>query len=162
MDRMNRRIEQLLAEGFPGTEAIGQAFEEFRGGRREDGWNEHVKLTLLRAPEDESHQSSSFQKEILEFDSALKASGVNSSARWLTQDSEHGWCGYVGVLVVALPTIIPAVKAVIIAYMKRRTGRKVQIEFDDLKVKVEEPTAEEADRVLKIIEQRHEAGRKKK
>jgi hypothetical protein len=28
---------------------------------------------------------------------------------------------------------------------KRRAGRKVQIEFDGLKMKVEEPTAEEAD-----------------
>jgi hypothetical protein len=159
---MNLRIEQLLAEGFPGTEAIGQAFEEFRGESREDGLDESVKLTLLRAPEDESHQSPSFQKEISEINSALKANGVESNARWLTQDSEHGWCGYVGVLVIAFPTIIPALKAVIIAYMKRRTGRKVQIEFDGLKLKVEEPTAEEADRVLKLIEQRQGARRQKK
>jgi hypothetical protein len=159
---MNRRIEQLVAEGFPGTEAIGQAFEEFRGSSREDGSDDGMKLTLLRANDDESHQSASFQKEISEINSALKASGVESSARWLTQDSEHGWCGYVGVLVIALPTIMPALKAVIIAYMKRRTGRKVQIEFDGLKMKVEEPTAEEADRILTLIEQRHKGKRRKK
>jgi hypothetical protein len=46
--------------------------------------------------------------------------------------------------------------------MKRRTGRKVQVEFDGLKMKIEEPTADEADRVLTLIEQRYKAKRQKK
>jgi hypothetical protein len=46
--------------------------------------------------------------------------------------------------------------------MKRRTGRKVQIEFDGLKMKVEEATEEEVDRILKLIEQRHKAKQQKK
>jgi len=157
IDQIDRRAKQLFAEGFPGTEAIGLAFEEFRSVRRQDGLGrDHLKLTLLRAPGDESHQSPSFQKEISGLDFALKAGGVKCSARWLTQDAVDAWCGYVGVLVIALPTIIPAVKAAILAYMKRRTGRKVQIEFDSLKVKIEEPTLGEADRVLKLIEQRYD------
>lgn len=152
IDRMNRHIEQLVSEGFPFTEALQQASQEFLGGRRENG-GEDIKLILLRAPDDESHQSPSFQQEIRDFDSALKANGVESSARWLTQDSVHAWCGYVGVITIPV-VIIRAITPVIVAYMKRRTGRKVQIECDGLKLKVEEPTAEETDRLLKLVEQR--------
>lgn len=155
---MNERAKQLFAEGFPYSEAIGQAFEELRSIPREDRLGyDHLKLTLLRASEDESHQSPSFQREISEFDFALKADGVKCEARWLTQDAIDAWCGYVGVFVIALPTIIPAVKTVILAYMKRRTGRKVQIEFDGLRAKIEKPTAEEIDSALKLVEQRYDA-----
>jgi hypothetical protein len=51
---------------------------------------------------------------------------------------------------------------VIIAYMKRRTGRKVQVECDGLKLKIDEATDEEVDRILTLVEQRHRAKRQKK
>jgi hypothetical protein len=160
-DRLNERIEQLVVEGFPFSEAMGQAREDVPGWPHDDWLGDRVKLTLLRAPDDESHQHPSFQAEIKEFDTALKDGGFESEALWLTQDSAGGWCGYVGAILAAGATI-KAVPPVIIAYMKRRTGRKVQVEFDGLKMKIEEPTADEADRVLTLIEQRYKAKRQKK
>lgn len=162
LDRVNKRVSELVAEGFPSTAALGEAWDEMKGIPSNDGLEGRIKLTLLRASDDESHQSAAFQQEIRELETALKTSGVEASARWITQDSAHGWCGYVGVLAIAIPTVVPAVRAVIVAYMKRRTGRKVQVEFDGVKMKIEEPTADEADRVLKLIEQRRNEKRQKK
>jgi hypothetical protein len=129
------------------------------GRRRYDESDDRVRLTLLRAP-DESHQDESFQAEIQEFDAALKDSGVQSDALWLTQDSAVGWCGYVGVIVAAGATI-KAVRPVIIAFIKRRRGRKVQVECDGLKLKIDEPTEEEVERILKLIEQQQRTKRQK-
>jgi len=92
-DLLNERIGQLVAEGFPFSEAMGQAREDVPGWPHEDWLGDRVKLTLLRAPDDESHQHPSFQAEIKEFDAALKDGGVESEALWLTQDSVGGWCG---------------------------------------------------------------------
>ena len=161
IDRMNERIERLVAEGFPFSEALGQAREGFPGWRDDDWLGDRVKLTLLRAPGDESHQHPSFQAEIKEFDTALKDGGVESEALWLTQDSVGGWCGYMGAIVAA-GAAIKAARPVIIAYMKRRTGRKVQVECDGLKLKIDEATEEEVDRILTLVERRSTAKRQKK
>ena len=115
-------------------------------GSIEDG----VKLTLLRAPDDEL-QSPDFQQEIRDFKAALDAAGVESESWWITQDSVGGWCGYVGVFV--LGAVVPAVKSIIIAYLKRKTGRSMRVEFDGTTVKFDEPTEQEADRVLKLVEE---------
>jgi catalase (peroxidase I) len=109
LDQMNERVRQLVAEGFPISEAFTRGFEEMRGSRRVDDTGDSLKVTLLRAPDDEAHSSPGFQQEIRELGSSLKASGVKADARWLTQDSEDAWCGYVGVFVIALPIIVPAV-----------------------------------------------------
>jgi hypothetical protein len=158
---MNERISQLLAEGFPFSEAMGQAREELPVGQPYDWLGDGVKLTLLRAPDDLSHQDPSFQAEIKEFDAALKNSGIESDALWLTQDSVGGWCGYVGAIVAA-GSAIKAARPVIIAYMKRRTGRKVQVSCDGLKLRIDEPTPEEVDRVLTMVEDRYKTKKLKK
>jgi hypothetical protein len=161
LERANERTRQLVVEGFPVTEALSQAWDEVHGLSR-DQFPDGFKLILLRAPNDESHQDPAFQEEIREMEAALRASGVDANARWLTQDSADAWCGYVGVLIITLPIIIKAMNPVIVAYMKRKTGRKVQIECDGFKIKIEEPSLEEADRVLRLIEQKHAAKREKK
>jgi hypothetical protein len=50
---------------------------------------------------------------------------------------------------------------VLVAYIKRRAGRKVLVEFDGMKIKLEEPTTEEADRVLKLVEEKYKDKRRK-
>lgn len=160
LDQMNKRVKHLLDEGFPVSEAIGIAFEEMRGSPRMDDIGDGLKVTLLRAPDDEAHSSPGFQQEIRELDSAFKANGIEANARWLTQDSEDAWCGFVGVFVITAPIIVPAIRAVLVAYMKRRTGRKVLVELDGMKIKIEEPTTEEADRVLKLVEQKKKKKKK--
>ena len=160
-DRLNERIGQLVAEGFPFSEAMVQARADVPGWPHEDWLGDRVKLTLLRAPDDESHQHPSFQAEIKEFDTALKGSGGESDALWLTQDSVGGWCGYVGAI-VATGATIRAARPVIIAYMKRRTGRKIQVQYDGLKLKIDEPTESEVDRVLMLVEKRTTTKRQKK
>jgi hypothetical protein len=114
IDRLNERIGQLVAEGFPFSEAMGQARAESPTWQNHDLLGDHVKLTLLRAPDDMSHQDPSFQAEIKEFDNALKEAGVESAARWLIQDSVGGWCGYVGVI-VATGGVIKAAQPSIVA-----------------------------------------------
>jgi hypothetical protein len=162
IDHLNERIGQLIAEGFPFTEAMGQARAESPVWQNHDLFEEdRVKLTLLRAPDDVSHQDPSFQAEIKEFRDALNDAGVESDARWLTQDSVGGWCGYVGV-VVAAAGAIKAAQPSIVAYIKRHSGRAVQAEFDGIKLKIAEPTAEEADRVLSMVEERFKAKKPKK
>jgi len=158
---LNERIGQLVAEGFPLTEAMGQARAESSVWQNRDLFADRVKLTLLRAPDDVSHQDPSFQTEIKEFHDAIKEAGVESDARWLTQDSVGGWCGYVGVI-VAGASAIKAAQPSIVAYIKRRSGRAVQVEFDGTKIKIAEPTAEEADRVLTMVEERSKAKKPKK
>jgi hypothetical protein len=140
---------------------MGQAQEDVPGWPHEDRLGDRVKLTLLRAPDDESHQHPSFQAEIKEFDTSLKDRGVESEAMWLTQDSVGGWCGYAGAIVAAGATI-KAARPVIIAYINRRTGRRIQVECDGLKLKIDEATDQEVERVLALIEQRHKAKRQKK
>jgi hypothetical protein len=161
IDRLNERIGQIVAEGFPITEAMGQARAESPAWQNHDLFADRVKLTLLRAPDDVSHQEPSFQAEIKEFHDGLKDAGVESDARWLTQDSVGGWCGYVGVIVAAAGAI-KAAQPSIVAYIKRRSGRAVQVEFDGTKIKIAEPTAEEADRVLTMVEERFKAKKPKK
>jgi hypothetical protein len=162
IDRLNERIGQLVAEGFPFSEAMGQARSESPTWQNHNLLDDdHVKLTLLRAPDDVSHQNPSFQAEIKEFDDALKEAGVEPEARWLTQDSVGGWCGYVGVI-VATGGLIKAAQPSIVAYIKRRSGRAVQVEFDGTKIKIAEPTAEEANRVLTMVEERFRAKKAKR
>ena len=141
---------------------MDQAREGVPGWPHEDWLGDRVKLTLLRAPDDELHQHPTLQAEIKEFDSALKDGGVESEALWLTQDFVGGWCGYVGVIIVAAGATIKAARPIIIAYIKLRTGRKVQVECDGLKLKIDEATDEEVDRILTLVEQRHKTNRQKK
>lgn len=154
MDRMNVRIRQLVGEGFPSSEAIAQAREESPLGDPYDWLGDRVKLTLLRAPDDVSHQHDDFQAEIKEINSALKDTGVDAEALWLTQDSVEAWCGYAGAILIGAGSILRAASPIIVAYMKRRSGRKVQIECDGFKLKIEEATTEEVNRALTLIEQR--------
>src|SRR5260370_37870545 len=74
-DLLNERIGQLVAEGIPVSEAMGQAREYVPGWPHEDWLGGRVKVTLLRAPGDESHQHPSFQAAIKQFDAALKDGG---------------------------------------------------------------------------------------
>jgi hypothetical protein len=162
IDRLNERIGQLVGEGFPFSEAMGQARAESPTWQNHDVLaDDRVKLTLLRAPDDVSHQDPSFQEEIKALDAALKEVGAEPEARWLTQDSVGGWCGYVGVIVVA-GSAIKAAQPAIVAYLKRRSGRSVQAEVGGVKIKIAEPTPEETDRVLTIVEDQIRAKTRKK
>jgi predicted ThiF/HesA family dinucleotide-utilizing enzyme len=162
IDRLNERIGQLVGEGFPFSEAMGQARAESSAWQNHDILaDDRVKLTLLRAPDDVSHQDPSFQEEIKEFAAALKDVGAEPEARWLTQDAIDAWCGYVGVIVIA-GSAIKAAQPAIVAYLKRRSGRSVQAEVGGVKIKIAEPTTEEADRVLSIVEDQIRAKSRKK
>jgi hypothetical protein len=156
IDWANQRTGELLAEGFPPWEAMSQAWEEATGRPYKLGEEDHVRLVLLRAVGDEDVSSPSFQKEIAGFASSLEAGGVTSRANWITQDSAGGWCGYTGVIsAVAVTTavIIRALSPALVAYLKGRAGRKVQIEFRGTKLKIDGVSPEEIDRALKLFEQ---------
>jgi hypothetical protein len=135
-----------------------QAFEEMRGGplanRHGEDEADGLKLILLRASDEGTHQSPEFQQEISTVKSDFTARGVKADARWLTQDAVDAWCGYTGAFVVAAPFVIPAITKIIVAYLKRRTGRNVQIEFGGVRMKLKEPTEEEVDRVLTLVEKK--------
>jgi hypothetical protein len=156
IDWANQRTSELLAEGFPPWEAMSQAWEEATGRPYKLGEEDHVRLVLLRAVSDEDVSSPSFQKEIADFASSLGAGGVTSSANWITQDSVGGWCGYTGVIsAVAVTTaaVVRALSPALVAYLKGRAGRKVQIEFRGAKLKIDGVSPEEIDRALKLFEQ---------
>ncbi len=140
---------------------MGQARDVFPIGSPDDLPNHQVKLVLLRAPDDENHAHPSFQDEIVAFRDALRGAGVDADARWITQDAVGGWCGYIGTILAAA-AVIKAARPMIVAYMKRRPGRKVHVECDGLKIKIEEPSDEEVTRVLNLVEQRSLARPKKK
>lgn len=156
IDWANQRTGELLAEGFPPWEAMSQAWEEATGRPYKRGEEDHVRLVLLRAVGDEEISSPSFQKEIADFTSSLEAGGVRSSANWITRDSAGGWCGYTGVIsavAVATAVVVRALSPALVAYLKGRAGRKVQIEYRGAKLKIEGASPEEIDRVLKLFEQ---------
>jgi hypothetical protein len=109
IDRSNQRTGELLAEGFPPWEAMSQAWEEATGRPYKLGEEDHVRLVLLRAVGDEDISSPSYQKEIADFASSLKAGGVTCSANWIIQDSAGGWCGYTGVISAVAAATAPAI-----------------------------------------------------
>ena len=105
---------------------------------------------------DEDISSPSFQKEIADFTSSLEAGGVTSRANWITQDSAGGWCGYTGVITAsaaATAIVVRALSPALVAYLKGRAGRKVQIEYRGGKLKIDRASPEEIDRALKLFEQ---------
>jgi hypothetical protein len=156
IDWSNQRTRELEAEGFPPWEAMSQAWDEATGRPYKSGEEDHVRLVLLRAADDEAISNPSFQKEIVDFASGLKADGVTSSANWITQDSAGGWCGYTGVIsaaAAATAIVIRALSPVLVAYLKGRAGRKVQIEYRGAKLKIDGANQEEVDRALKVFEQ---------
>jgi uncharacterized protein YoaH (UPF0181 family) len=150
VDRANERIRELVAEGFSPAVALGLAWEEAIGRRAHpDG---ALIITLLQAPNEEGLTSPSFQEEIREIQSDLRNGGADAEADWITQDAVDAWCGYLGVIKVVVPTVVSAISAVLIAYMKLRAGRKVQVELDGKRLMINEATPEEVGRVLRLLE----------
>jgi hypothetical protein len=150
VDRANERMRELVAEGFSPSVALGLAWEDATGRRAHpDG---ALIITLLQALDEEGLTSPSFQEEIKGIQSSLRDGGADADADWITQDAVEAWCGYLGVIKVVVPTVVSAVTAVLIAYMKIRTGRKVQVELDGKRLMINVATTEEVGRVLKLLE----------
>lgn len=150
VDRANERTREPVVEGFSTAVALDLAWEETTGRRAyPDG---ALIIRLLQAPDEEGLTSPAFQGEIREIQSSLRDGGADAKADWITQDAVDAWCGYLGVIKVVVPTAIPVVSAVLMAYMKRQAGRKVQVELDGKRLMINGATTEEVGRVLKLLE----------
>ena len=110
---------------------------------------ERLEIILARAPDDPKENDPQYQEELRAFGQSLRAAGVTFSQRAIAFDSidAHGYP--LGDFLVALaPTVLPAVAAIVVTWLRVRAGRKVRVKVGD--THVEARTAEEAEKLLKV------------
>jgi hypothetical protein len=76
-----------------------------------------LRLTLIRAKDDDASSSSPYQAELRQFFNLVRAEGTKISAAALTSDSIGGG-GYTGEFFIALVQVIgPAFRGAVVAWM---------------------------------------------
>jgi len=93
-----------------------------------------LRLTLIRAKDDDASSSSPYQAELRQFFNLVRAEGTKISAAALTSDSIGGG-GYTGEFSIALVQVIgPAFRGAVVAWMQGRAGRTVRVKVGDTEV----------------------------
>lgn len=109
---------------------------------------DRLKLSPVSAPDYPKLSAHEYQSECQEFHDLLQAATIEVSPRWRTRDSIVGAGGFAGSFFVPLAkAAIPTLGAVLVAWLKGRSGRRVRLEFDG--VKAEGGTPEEVETLLK-------------
>ena len=93
-----------------------------------------LRLTLIRAKDDDASSSSPYQAELRQFFNLVRAEGTKISAAALTSDSIGGG-GYTGEFFIALVQVIgPAFRGAVVVWMLGRAGRTVRVKVGDTEV----------------------------
>ena len=94
-----------------------------------------LRLTLVRAPDDEAAFSPGYQRELRQFYSLARAEGGKISAVTFTTDRADGGDGFVGEFVVPFtPVAGPTLTAAACAWLQGRAGRGVRLTMGDVEV----------------------------
>lgn len=96
---------------------------------------ETLRLTLVRAPEDDASFSPGYQVELRQFYNLVRAEGTQISAIAFTKDRVGDGGGLMGEFVVPLAQVIgPVLGRAAIAWLQGRTGRTMRLMAGDLEV----------------------------
>jgi hypothetical protein len=125
--------------------------------RRQAG---QVAIWLGRSPDDAKTFTKEHQAELYEMlGPLLPDKELEVDAPFMALDSADAVSGYTGELIVALASI-PAIAKVLVAWIQRKPGRKIRVEFHPSgKVKTVEAQTEE--QVLSIIKTVNQEARSK-
>jgi hypothetical protein len=109
-----------------------------------------ITIWLDRSPDDAETFTKDHQAALREvLDPILRDKGLEVEAPFLTLDSADAVGGYTGELIIALASI-PAIAQILVAWLQRKPGCKVRVEFHPSgKVKTVEAKTEE--QVLSIV-----------
>jgi hypothetical protein len=120
--------------------------------RRQTG---KIAIWLDRSPNDPETFTKDHQAELHEvLGPLLRDKELEVDAPFLALDSADAVSGYTGEVIIAI-TSIPAIAQVLVAWVKRKPGRRVRVEFHPSgKVKsVEAQTEEEVLSIVKAVDQ---------
>src|ERR1700674_3489511 len=99
-----------------------------------------LRLTLVRAPDDEASFSPGYQRELRQFYSLARAEGGRIGAVTFTVDRADGGGGFVGEFVVPLtPVAGPTLTAAAGAWLQGRAGRTLRLTMGDVEVEATSP-----------------------
>src|SRR5471030_2474943 len=99
-----------------------------------------LRLTLVRAPDDEASFSPGYQRELRQFYSLARAEGGNISAVTFTTDRADGGDGFVGEFMVPrTPVAGSTLTAATGAWLQSRAGRTLRLTMGDTEVEANSP-----------------------
>jgi hypothetical protein len=99
-----------------------------------------LRLTLVRAADDEASFSPEYQRELRQFYSLARAEGGKISAVTFTTDRADGGDGFVGEFVVPFtPVAGPTLTAAACAWLQGRAGRTLRLTMSDVEVQATSP-----------------------
>jgi hypothetical protein len=131
------------------------AEEAAESERRRQGGK--IAIWLDRAPTDTEHFTKDLQIELYDLLSpVVRDKGLEAEAPFLAVDSVDAFSGYTGQLIIPLAAILsPVVTHVLVAWLQRKPGRKIRVEFHPSgKVKtVEARTEEQVLSILRALDQ---------
>ena len=109
-----------------------------------------IAIWLERSPDDAETFTKDHQAELRGvLDPILRDKGLEVEAPFLTLDSVDAVGGYTGELIIALASI-PAIAQVLVAWLQRKPGREVSVEFHP-SGKVKTVKAKTEEQVLSIV-----------
>jgi hypothetical protein len=154
---MNPNPEDWKDEIYKAYVAKWRAYEaEESERRRREG---KIAIWLERSPDDAETFTKEHQAELRGVVGAIREKGVELEAPFMAVDAVDAVSGYTGELIIAI-TSIPAIAQVLVAWVKRKSGSKLRVEFHpDGKLKSVEAQTEK--QVLSIAEALEREGRAK-
>jgi hypothetical protein len=99
-----------------------------------------LRLTLVRADNDEAAFSPNYQTELRQFYQLVRVDNVRISATAFTTDSIGATGDLVGEFVMPLADVIsPMLGAAVIAWLQGRAGRRLRLTVGDVEVEARTP-----------------------
>jgi hypothetical protein len=99
-----------------------------------------MRLTLVRAPDDEASFSPGYQVELRQFCSLARAEGDKISAVTFTPDRADGGDGFVGEFIVpCTPVAGPTLIAATNVWLQGRADRRLRLKMGDTEVEANSP-----------------------
>jgi hypothetical protein len=152
-DNILYHMMEDLVSPSPG-ESKEEAYKRWAAERAEESERRRqagkIAIWLDRSPDDAETFTKDHQAELREvLDPILRDKGLEVEAPALAVDSADAVGGYTGELIIALASI-QAIARVLVAWLQRKPGRKVRVEYHPSgKVKTVEAKTEE--QVLSIV-----------
>ncbi|WP_158936939.1 hypothetical protein [Burkholderia sp. S171] len=99
-----------------------------------------LRLTLVRAPDDEAAFSPGYQRELRQFYSLARAEGGQIRAVTFTTDHADGGDGFVGEFLVPFtPVAGSTLTAAACAWLQGRAGRTLRLTMSEVEVEATSP-----------------------
>jgi hypothetical protein len=153
--------ENWKEEGYKAYIARRQAYEAEQSERRRQAGR--VAIWLDRSPDDANTFTRDHQTELQEvLGPLLRDKELEVDASFMALDAADAVSGYTGELIVALASIAsPLVTHVLVAWLQRKPGRKLRVEFHP-NGKVKTVEAQTQEQVLSIVEALNQQARTRK